>query len=129
MRLEHIAIWVGDLERMKRFYESYFGAVAGPKYTNARKGFSSYFLRFDSGARLEIMHRPGLVPGPPGTEAETFGYAHLSLSVGSEAAVDALAARLEADGYRRLDGPRQTGDGYYEALILDPEGNRIEITV
>ena len=90
MRLEHVAIWVRDLERMKRFYESYLGAVAGPKYTNAKKGFSSYFLSLDSGARLEIMQKPGPVPRPGGPEVEMLGYAHLAISVGSEAVVDAF---------------------------------------
>lgn len=129
MRLDHVAIWVDDLERTRRFYETYFGAVAGPKYANVRKGFASYFLSFDSGARLEIMQKPGPVPRPGGVEVEMLGYAHLAISVGSEAAVDALAARFEADGYPVLDGPRWTGDGCYEGLILDPEGNRVEITV
>ncbi len=128
MRLEHVAIWVGDLERMKQFYETWFGIVVGPKYTNTKKGFCSYFPTFDSGGRLEIMQKPGPVPRPGGVEVEMLGYAHLSIAVGSEAAVDALAARFEADGHPVLDGPRRTGDGFYEALILDPEGNRIEIT-
>lgn len=129
MRLDHVAIWVDDLERMRRFYETYFDATADPKYTNAKKGFSSYFLNFGSGARLEIMQKPGLVLRPDGAAVEMLGYAHLSAAVGSEAAVDALAVRLQFDGYPVLDGPRRTGDGCYEALLLDPEGNRIEITV
>lgn len=129
MRLDHVAIWVDDLERMKGFYEVYFAATAGPKYSNAKKGFNSYFLRFDSGARLEIMQKPGLASRPHGVEVERLGYAHLSMAVGSEEVVDALAVRLESDGYPVLDGPRRTGDGCYEALLLDPEDNRIEITV
>jgi lactoylglutathione lyase len=128
MRLEHVAIWVGDLEQMRGFYESWFGAVAGPKYTNEKKGFTSYFLTFDSGARLEIMHKKGPVARPGGAEVEMLGYVHVAISVGSEAAVDALATRFKGDGHCVLDGPRWTGDGCYEALILDPEGNRIEIT-
>jgi lactoylglutathione lyase len=128
MRIEHMGIWVGDLERMKGFYESYFNATAAPKYTNPKKGFCSYFLSFGSGARLEIMQKPGPVPRPGGPEVEMLGYAHLAISVGSEAAVDALAARFEGDGHCVLDVPRRTGDGCYEALLLDPECNRIEIT-
>ena len=129
MRLDHMAIWVDDLERMRRFYEVYFGATAGLEYTNAKKRFTSYFLSFDLGARLEIMQKPGLASRPHGAEVERLGYAHLSMAVGSEEAVDALAVRLESEGYPVLDGPRRTGDGCYEALLLDPEGNRIEITV
>jgi lactoylglutathione lyase len=128
MRLDHVAVWVSDLERMKRFYEAWFSAVAGPRYTNAKKGFSSYFLRFDSGARLEIMQKASVAPRPDGAETERLGYAHLAFAVGSEAAVDALAARFRSEGHPVLDGPRRTGDGGYEAVILDPEGNRIEIT-
>ena len=79
MRLEHVAIWVGDLERMKQFYETWFGTVAGLKYTNAKKGFSSYFLSFDSGARLEIMQKPGPVPRPDGGEVKMLGYTHLAI--------------------------------------------------
>ena len=128
MRLDHMAIWVSDLERMRCFYETYFEATAGLKYTNVTKGFSSYFLTFGSGARLEIMHKPDVVARPGGVETERLGYAHLALSVGSEAAVDALAARFEAEGHPVANGPRRTGDGCYEALVFDPEGNRIEIT-
>lgn len=129
MRLEHIAIWVDDIERMKRFYEVYFDANAGPKYTNVEKAFTSHFLTFESGTRLEIMHRPKVSSGRGGGASETLGYAHLAMSVGSEAAVDALIECLKADGYQVLDGPRRTGDGYYEGIVLDPEDNRIEITV
>ena len=128
MRLDHVAIWVSDLERMKRFYESWFAAVAGPKYVSEQKGFASYFLSFDSGARLEIMQKRDVGPRPGGCESESLGFAHLAISVGSEGAVDALATRFEAAGCPVWDGPRRTGDGCYEAVIGDPEGNRIEIT-
>jgi lactoylglutathione lyase len=128
MRLEHIAVWTSDLERMKQFYERWFGAVAGPKYTNERKGFASYFLAFESGARLEIMQKSGVAPRPGAVEQEWLGYAHLAFDVGSEEAVDALAASFQAAGHTVFDGPRRTGDGCYEAVILDPDGNRVEIT-
>jgi lactoylglutathione lyase len=126
MRIEHLALWTQRLETLKAFYANYFGATAGPKYVNAAKQFESYFLSFASGARLELMQRPGLAPGP-GDPA--LGLAHFAVSVGSTEAVDALTARLHADGYRVLDGPRRTGDGYYESVVLDPDGNRVEITV
>lgn len=129
MQLEHIAIWVDDIERMRSFYEVYFDAMAGPKYTNAEKAFTSHFLTFDSGTRLEIMHRPKVTARSGNGAGERLGYAHLAISVGSEAAVDALIECLKADGYEVLDGPRRTGDGYYEGVVLDPEDNRIEITV
>jgi len=93
MRIDHVALWTSDLERCKRFYTAYFGAVAGTLHVNAAKGFT-----------------------------------HLAISVGSEPRVDELTNRLRSDGYEVLDGPRRTGDGYYESVVLDPDGNRIEIT-
>ena len=128
MTIEHVAIWVRDLDRMRLFYETYFGAMANERYVNARKGFSSYFLSFPGGgSRLEIMQMPGI--GEPQALAQWMGYTHIALSVGSEAAVDALTNRLRADGYPVVDGPRRTGDGYYESVVLDPEQNRVELTV
>lgn len=127
MRIEHAALWVTDLERTRAFYETYFGAAAGPKYANAAKGFESYFMTFPSGgARLELMRKSGLPARPPGPEHT--GWAHLAFAVGSEEAVDALTERLRADGFELLDGPRRTGDGYYESVVLDLEGNRVEVT-
>ncbi|WP_308622563.1 VOC family protein [uncultured Enorma sp.] len=127
MRIEHVALYVQDLEAARMFFERYFDARAGAPYHNERTGFRSFFLTFDDGARLEIMTRPNM------TELEKpsarTGYAHIALSVGSKDAVDALTARLAADGYEVLSGPRTTGDGYYESCILDAEGNQIEITV
>jgi len=129
MRIEHLAIWTHDIERLKSFYEKYFNAQAGTKYTNAQKGFESYFLTFDSGARLEIM-RMDAIPASKNDPREQFtGLIHLAVSTGSEQAVDALTERLRTDGFPMLDGPRRTGDGYYESVVLDPDGNRVEITV
>lgn len=130
MKIEHVALWANDIEQMRRFYETYFAAVANDGYRNPAKRFRSYFLTFADGARLELMQRPDVTPLDRQTPGQAFlGYAHLAVSVGSETAVDQLTRRLEADGYTRLDGPRRTGDGYYESVVLDPEGNRIEITV
>ena len=127
MRIEHVALWTQDLERLRAFYERYFAATAGARYENARKQFQSYFLAFEDGARTELMCSPR-VDGP-GAGGERIGYAHLAVSLGSEAAVNALTERLRADGYAVVDGPRRTGDGYYESVVLDPDGNRIELTV
>jgi lactoylglutathione lyase len=137
--IEHIAIWTKDLEGLKTFYETYFQARAGAKYVNPGKGFESYFLTFASGARLELMYMPAIPaslndPRRQGRQSrpagrQFTGYIHLAVSVGSPAAVDDLTARLARDGYRVVDGPRHTGDGYYESCILDPDGNRVEITV
>jgi lactoylglutathione lyase len=129
MRIEHVAIWTTDLARCKHFYSSYFGATAGPTYLNPAKGFESCFLSFADGARLEAMTTTalslvGLSPG-----AQRLGLTHLAISVGSERLVDQLTQRLRDDGFPVVDGPRRTGDGYYESVIFDPDGNRIEICV
>jgi lactoylglutathione lyase len=127
MRIEHVAIWTTDLDRCKHFYASYFGATAGPNYVNPAKGFESCFLSFDNGARLEAMTTTTLplVQAPRG--AQRLGLTHLAISVGSDRLVDSLTERLRADGIAVVDGPRRTGDGYYESVVLDPDGNRIEI--
>jgi lactoylglutathione lyase len=127
MRIEHVAIWTTDLARCKQFYASYFGATAGPTYLNPAKGFESCFLSFADGARLEVMTTTmlSLVGLPPG--AQRLGLTHVAISVGSERVVDQLTQRLRNDGIAVVDGPRRTGDGYYESVIIDPDGNRIEI--
>ena len=130
MRIDHIALWTTDLERCKRFYVDYFGATAGAGYTNPAKGFESCFLSLGGGdgARIEAMTTTALSPVTAEAGAQRMGWTHLAISVGSDAAVDTLTQRLKADGYPLLDGPRRTGDGYYESVVLDPDGNRIEIT-
>ena len=126
MRIEHIALYVQDLEGAKDFFVKYFDACPNDKYHNPKTGFSSYFLTFEDGTRLEIMHLPEI------QESENaharMGYIHIASSVGSRQQVDPLTNRFRDDGYRILSGPRTTGDGYYESCILGFEGNQIEIT-
>jgi lactoylglutathione lyase len=128
MRIEHLALWTNDIDRCTRFYAEYFGAQIGPPYVNPKKGFESRFLSFDGGARLEVMRTQTLSPVEIEPGAQRMGLTHFAIAVGSEEGVDTLTARLRADGYAVLDGPRRTGDGYYESVVLDPDGNRIEIT-
>lgn len=128
-RIEHAAIWTENLEQLADFYGKYFGAIAGDKYVNPTKGFESRFLSFAGGARIEIMKSSMLNPVKDERGAHRMGYAHLAVSVGSAQSVDALTNRLKQDGFEVVDGPRQTGDGYYESVVLDPDGNRVEITV
>jgi lactoylglutathione lyase len=129
MNIEHIAIWVRNLEQMRHFYETYFGVVSNEKYSNVTKEFSSYFLTFpEGGSRLEIMQMPGIPETLNDAFAQFTGLTHFAISVGSETAVDALTERLRADGYSIVGGPRRTGDGYYESVVFDPELNRIELT-
>lgn len=128
MKIEHIAIWVQDLDKMRDFYCKYFKGQSNQKYTNTTKGFSSYFISFASGARLEIMHSAQLGQLIPNNQPR-LGLIHIAVSVGSKEAVDTLTQQLQHDGYRILSVPRTTGDGYYESCVLDPENNQIEITI
>lgn len=132
MKIEHIAIWVKDIDKVCEFYRKYFGGVVHSIYHNPTKQFTSRFVTFDDGARLEIMHRPD-IDANVGTEelfhVERLGYAHLSFSAGSKEGVDRLTKQMSADGIQVVGQPRTTGDGYYESVVLDPEGNRVEITV
>ena len=127
-RIEHVALWTRDVARLADFYASYLGGVVGAEYRNPAKGFSSRFVRFADGARLEIMSTTQQSPVSVAAGAERFGLTHLAFSAGSEPAVDELCARLARDGFEVLDGPRRTGDGYYECVVLDPDGNRLEVT-
>lgn len=126
MIIEHIALYVSNLERARNFFVKYFNAEPSELYHNTKTEFKSYFLSFDGGARLEIMHRPDV--SEKSVELG-LGYAHIAFSVGSRENVDALTERLRADGYRIAGEPRVTGDGYYESVTADPDGNLIEITV
>jgi len=127
MKIEHIALWVKDLERMKNFYKQYFNMNCGEKYENRGKAFSSYFLSFGSGARIEIMHRPD-ISGQISKKGVSNGLTHLAISVGNREKVDEFTKRIRSDGFEIIGEPRITGDGYYESVISDPEGNHIEIT-
>jgi lactoylglutathione lyase len=125
MRIEHIAIWVDNLDVMRRFYETYFQAKCGQLYHNPKTGFQSYFLSLSDGARIELMKRDIKTVRNKGVQ--TVGYAHLAVSIGGRKAVDDIHLRMEADGVPILSAPRVTGDGYYECVVCDPEGNRVEI--
>jgi len=128
MKIEHIALWTNDLERLKNFYTQYFQATAGNLYHNPTKNFTSYFLSFESGCRLEIMQKPGIPQSQNDIYRQATGLIHFALATGSKQAVDSLTDRLRQDGYEIVGEPRTTGDGYYESVVLDPDGNRIEIT-
>jgi len=129
MKIEHLAIWVDDLETIRRFYITYFNVSSGEKYTNAKKGFTSYFLSFgDNKTRLELMHRDD-IHDFYAKRGFAKGIAHFAISAGSKENVDQLTERLRADKYIIESEPRLTGDGFYESVVLDPEGNYVEITV
>lgn len=127
MRIDHIAMYVNDLEKAREFFVKYFNAVSNDGYHNKTTDFRSYFLTFEDGARLEIMNKPGMCDVPK--DLARTGYAHIAFSFGSKEAVDELTARLKSDGYEVFSGPRTTGDGYYESCVVGLEGNLIELTV
>jgi lactoylglutathione lyase len=124
-RIEHVGVWVRDIDAVAAFYARHFGASIGARYENPRKGFASRFLDFGGGARLELMTRVDVTERAPN---DRLGLAHVAIALDGEAAVDALAADLRTAGVPIDDGPRRTGDGYYECVARDPEGNRVEIT-
>lgn len=127
MRIEHIAMYVADLEAARDFFVKYFSASSNTGYQNEETGLRSYFLKFDDGARLEIMNKPSV-----SDEKKVLyrtGYTHIAFSMGSKAKVDTLTSLLKQDGYKIISGPRTTGDGYYESCVVGIEGNQIEITV
>ena len=125
MKINHIALYVNDLEKMKEFYEKHFNAKSNKMYHNQNTGLKTYFLEFDNECRIEIMTRENL--NNIKKEANNTGYIHLAFSVGSKDTVNELTKQLENDGYKIISRPRITGDGYYESCIFDPENNQIEI--
>lgn len=124
MHIDHVAIWTDNIETEKDFFLKYFDCTANKLYTNPAKKFSSYFITFEGGARIEIMKRDGISKKGKG---ETLGITHIAVNAGSRGKVDRLTEQLELDGYTVVSRPRVTGDGYYESAILDPEMNVIEI--
>ncbi len=127
MKIEHIAIWADDIERLRQFYTEYFGMKSNDMYTNPRKQFRSYFLSFgEDKTRIEIMNMPDRLE--PTLRNQMKGLAHFAISVGGKEQVLALTERLRSDGYAVLSEPRTTGDGYFESAVADPEGNYVELT-
>ena len=128
MKIEHLALWVQDLECMRSFYLKYFDTSSGEKYVNPTTQFVSYFILFgESKTRLELMTRPQIELFT-GKRGFNMGLAHFTISVGGKDKVNALTERLRNDKYTIFSEPRTTGDGYYESVVLDPEGNYLEIS-
>ena len=126
MKIEHVAMYVNDLEAARSFFTTYLGGKSNDGYHNPRTDFRSYFISFDDGARLELMTKPGMIDQDK--PLNRTGYAHIAFSVGSKERVDELTEELRKAGYAVVSGPRTTGDGYYESCIVAIEGNQIEIT-
>lgn len=128
MNINHIAVWSKNIELLKEFYCHWFNANAGKRYHNPKKNFTSYFITFADGeASLEIMNVPEIIDH---NIADKFkGFCHISISLGSKEKVDDMTGRMRNSGITILGEPRITGDGCYESVIADPEGNIIELTV
>lgn len=132
MQIHHVAIWAQELDTLKTFYCKMFGGQANERYHNPAHQFSSYFIRFEGGVSLELMHMPTMFPAALDLPHPLQGLAHIAFSLGSVEEVDRMTAHLKllkGAKVEHLDGPRWTGDGYYESTFLDPEGNRLELTV
>lgn len=127
MFIDHIAIWVKDIEKMKLFYTEYFNCRSNEKYINNEKQFESYFLSFENGARLELMKMPQIPDNINNSIDQYIGIIHIAIKTGNKENVDKLTVQLQNDGYTVISEARETSDGYYESCILDPENNRIEI--
>lgn len=127
MKIDHVALWTSNIEKMKDFYTKFFDGKASEKYTNEKRGFSSYFINFQSDTRLEIMTMNNV----DFKDKQEFkkGYAHMAISVGSREKVDELTEKIRSEGYDVTSEPRTTGDGYYESCVKDIEGNLVEITI
>lgn len=128
MKLEYIAIWTDNIELLRNYYVSFFDGQSNEMYINPKTQFQSYFISFESGARLEIMSMPNIPDNTNDTiNAQHKGIIHIAFSVDTKQEVDAKAALLQANGLEILNGPRVTGDGYYEFVTLDPDKNRLEV--
>jgi lactoylglutathione lyase len=127
-KIQHVALWVKDLEKVRQFYKKYFFAMSGEKYTNPVKKFTSYILTFKDGGAIEIMNRPDILNVQNKSNAY-MGWAHIAIGVGSREKVLSLTESLRNDGYEVIGEPRVTGDGFFESVVLDPEENRVEITI
>ena len=130
MKVDHIGMYVKDLQKIANFYTKYFkGTLSQPAYYNPKKNFTSHFISFESGDKLEIMHQPNIKEVKEEPKSQHMGFIHIAFSLGSKENVDKLAEQLKSDGYDIIDRPRTTGDGFYEACVLDPENNRVEFTI
>ncbi|HTE09886.1 MAG TPA: VOC family protein [Chitinophagaceae bacterium] len=129
MKIEHLAVWTNQLDVLKAFYIKFFNAIPNEKYHNPGKQFSSYFLSFGDGARLELMQMPGIPNSSNDLMRQNTGLIHFAMSAGSKEKVDSLTEAIRQEGFTVMGEPRWTGDGYYESVILDPDNNRIEITI
>ena len=127
MKIEHIAMYVNDLEHARDFFVNFLGGVSNSGYVNEKTGFRSYFISFEDGAGIELMNKPDLCDDKK--DINRTGYAHVAFSTGSRERVEELTKKAKEEGYEVVSGPRTTGDGYYESCIIGIEDNLIELTV
>ena len=127
MKIDHIAIWTSNLECIRDFYIRYFDASSSEIYYNHSKEFRSYFLRFNGDCRIEIMEMPRIPASKNDVIKQYLGLIHFAINLGSKDKVNQLTEILRKDGFKVIGEPRTTGDGNYESIVLDPDGNRVEL--
>ena len=126
-QIEHIALATSDVERLSDFYQQ-LGAAASPASTDSDTGLQSRVLDF-CGVRLELIEPAGSCVCATGN-GRLPELMHLGFALGSADAVDELSRIIATAGHRVLQPPRRTGDpGRYESVVLDPDGNRLKLTV
>lgn len=126
-QLDHIALATNDLGQLCGFYRQ-LGAVASPPSRDPDSGLRTCVVDF-CGIRLELFEPPANGEGAGGDGASP-GLVHLGFALGSADAVDELSEVIAAAGHRVVEPPHRTGDlGRYESVVLDPDGNRLKLTV
>ena len=125
MKIAHIALWTRQLEQQARFWVAFFDGEINEKYcSQTNPGFESFFVRIGDDIAIELMTKPGLTALT--ADNNHTGWVHLAITAGGAESVGRLAKRA-AEQDMLVSAPRTTGDGYYEAVIKDPDGNLIEI--
>jgi lactoylglutathione lyase len=128
-QIEHIALATNDLESLCDFYRR-LGGVASPLPTDAEDALHGCVLDF-CGVRLEVFERPRSRHAAPGDgDGRSPRLLHLGFALLSADAVDELSRVLAAAGHRVLELPHRTAErGRYESVVLDPDGNRLKLSV
>jgi lactoylglutathione lyase len=127
IQIDHIALATDDLACLHGFYRS-LGAVASPTSTDRDTGALSCVMDF-CGVRLVLFERPSSGEAEIGNE-QAPALLHLGLALGSADAVDELTAVIAAAGHRVVEPPGRNGEaGRYESVVLDPDGNRLKLSV
>ena len=123
MKLHHIAIWTFRLEELKEFYVPASEEKAMRNTLIPRKDLS-HTLFLSRGTDLELMSRTDVQNTP--IEENRIGLTHFAFTFPSQEEVLRFTEQMRSEGYTIAGEPRTSGDGYFESVVLDPDGNRIE---